>query len=358
MILERDELAAIMQEIADAMSARGAALTLHPDDGGNSSLIHATTECRLQGDAVRHLLDHLERWPEGARHTAQWINEPSDSGGNMLSIPVQRVPGHSRLVITVYFDDLTARERHQAEAVYLSRRPFAIGYFRLWQLARTGEQKIQALQAALNQVDLGVMLLDRAGELVFANDSAETLLAEADGLCRSGNGISAVQLSDSMQLRVAIQHAISHERHGVFPLEAPMIIVKRRDGSPLFLSVHAPGHVTLEQADVAAIVYIVDPAADISELLKPLCRLHDLSPVETQLASLLVGGSSISAAAEIMHIQEQTARTYLKQIFLKTGTHRQANLVRMMLSSLIRTNRSVRTRALVGQEVVDGACVP
>jgi DNA-binding CsgD family transcriptional regulator len=38
-----------------------------------------------------------------------------------------------------------------------------------------------------------------------------------------------------------------------------------------------------------------------------------------------------------MHVTEQTARSYLKQIFVKTETNRQAELVRLMLTSSVRT---------------------
>ena len=42
-----------------------------------------------------------------------------------------------------------------------------------------------------------------------------------------------------------------------------------------------------------------------------------------------------------MNIRLATARSYLKKIFTKTSTNRQADLVRLMLSSLQRVNASV-----------------
>ncbi len=42
-----------------------------------------------------------------------------------------------------------------------------------------------------------------------------------------------------------------------------------------------------------------------------------------------------------MNVSTQTARTYLKQAFWKTGSHRQADLVRCVLNGLMRIGQLV-----------------
>jgi DNA-binding CsgD family transcriptional regulator len=42
----------------------------------------------------------------------------------------------------------------------------------------------------------------------------------------------------------------------------------------------------------------------------------------------------LAQAARVLHLSEQTARTYSKLIFAKTGTNRQADLVRLILTSV------------------------
>src|SRR5690606_12803303 len=54
---------------------------------------------------------------------------------------------------------------------------------------------------------------------------------------------------------------------------------------------------------------------------------------------------TLSKAAERLDLQEQTARTYLKHIFEKTDTHRQAQLVELMLKSAVRLTSDVATTA-------------
>ena len=53
---------------------------------------------------------------------------------------------------------------------------------------------------------------------------------------------------------------------------------------------------------------------------------------EARLARLLADGLSLEQAAEMQGTKISTARSRLKHIFTKTGTNRQASLVRLILT--------------------------
>ena len=53
---------------------------------------------------------------------------------------------------------------------------------------------------------------------------------------------------------------------------------------------------------------------------------------EAQLALALAGGATVANAAEGLRMAEGTARRHLAAIFARTGIHRQADLVRLILS--------------------------
>jgi DNA-binding CsgD family transcriptional regulator len=55
-------------------------------------------------------------------------------------------------------------------------------------------------------------------------------------------------------------------------------------------------------------------------------RFH-LSHAEARLVVHLVQGTSLKSSAKALGVKYGTVRTYLKSAFLKTGTHRQAELV-------------------------------
>src|SRR5262245_55672007 len=65
------------------------------------------------------------------------------------------------------------------------------------------------------------------------------------------------------------------------------------------------------------------------------CRFG-LTPAEARLALHLVAGETLRAAAVKLSITYETARTELKNIFNKTGTCRQAELVIVIVTALPR----------------------
>ncbi len=66
-----------------------------------------------------------------------------------------------------------------------------------------------------------------------------------------------------------------------------------------------------------------------------LLQCHfDLTPAEARLALHLVAGETLRSAAAKLNISYETVRTSLKNIFRKTGTCRQAELVVMIVTAL------------------------
>ena len=214
-VSEEEELPRVMQEITDALKGRTAALTLHPGDGYPEQVIYAAEDAGVSREWVQALLSAGVigadlRGPDRYR----WV---SDSIGGRpvlaLSIPVQRVPGHGRLAITVFYDLLDAALRAKAEAVYLARRPFAVGYFRLWQVNRANQRRIAATEAALNVMSLGVVLVSASSTILFANDAARALLDQANGLAVRDGRLRASAGADALRLQAAVSH-VAHLRAG------------------------------------------------------------------------------------------------------------------------------------------------
>lgn len=61
-----------------------------------------------------------------------------------------------------------------------------------------------------------------------------------------------------------------------------------------------------------------------------LAATFSLSPAEQRLLEQMVFDDSLDSAVTTLGISKETARTHLKSIFAKTGTKRQANLMRMV----------------------------
>jgi DNA-binding CsgD family transcriptional regulator len=60
--------------------------------------------------------------------------------------------------------------------------------------------------------------------------------------------------------------------------------------------------------------------------------LFGLTKGEARLSVLLISGCSVREAARILGVKESTARSVLRTVFAKTGTNRQAGLIRLLLT--------------------------
>lgn len=86
-----------------------------------------------------------------------------------------------------------------------------------------------------------------------------------------------------------------------------------------------------------AIVTVTDPESDRRRLELQLRETFGLTPAESGLATEIVKGDGRKAAAQRRGIAVSTARAQLSSIFDKTGTHRQAELVRLLHDVAART---------------------
>jgi DNA-binding CsgD family transcriptional regulator len=64
----------------------------------------------------------------------------------------------------------------------------------------------------------------------------------------------------------------------------------------------------------------------------------DLTPAEARLVAHLITGESLRPCAKALGIKYETVRTYLKSVFHKTKTHRQAELVLMVIRAMDEAN--------------------
>jgi DNA-binding CsgD family transcriptional regulator len=62
-----------------------------------------------------------------------------------------------------------------------------------------------------------------------------------------------------------------------------------------------------------------------------LAKTFRLTPAEAKVASVIARGASPEIAARELNISRETARNQLKSVFAKTDTHRQSELVALIL---------------------------
>jgi DNA-binding CsgD family transcriptional regulator len=283
-----------------------------------------------------------------ATQVSEWTWSREDSSfESYRSLSLSFWPSPSvNLVASVFMEKgffaFTLIHRSTAKILY----PVLSRYIHLWWLHRTERSRANAYRTALDIADVGVILLDRRLQLIFANARAKATLCKGNGLRLKSSAVEAESRDDAARLQVALQHARLFNEGGQIPVRiqrSPLLALARsNEKRPLIVSVLGLDRPAVDTLDPAVIIYLLDPTRDLKDLLTPLCNIYKLTNAESRLTYLLVSGLTLAAAAAQLKIRNATARSYLKQVFSKTDTNRQAELVRLLLTSLQRINTSVQ----------------
>jgi DNA-binding CsgD family transcriptional regulator len=92
-----------------------------------------------------------------------------------------------------------------------------------------------------------------------------------------------------------------------------------------------PRRSLLERGPIAFLL-ITDPQATSARSTSVMSQLFGLSAAEMRLVARLMLGESPEEAAAALNIKVSTARWHLSSLYRKTGTRRQAQLVRLLMS--------------------------
>ena len=181
-----------------------------------------------------------------------------------------------------------------------------------------------AITTLLDHLVLGVVLLDDQGRVTYANRSAAEVLDVEPGLSAPG--------------RSEVHDARTEAFYRTVPLEndeEPILCRHPADARPLQLMITAlswPNPLGPETRNFSRAVFIGDAKLSGGNPIQMLGSAYGFTKSETKLAGLLVGDLTLAEAADRLGITQNTARTVLKRILAKTGTNRQASLVRLLLA--------------------------
>lgn len=189
--------------------------------------------------------------------------------------------------------------------------------------------------AVLEELAVGVVLIDETYDVAYCNPSAAAALRENDGLSVSDGRLIAMDPEQNAQLEGALRDAAQLRPSLGKARMGPMMISRVSGQSAYRVSVvplPAPGAFPVGRHRIAAIVFIADSSPRMDAGVSILSDIYGLTAAEAKLVRKLAAGQSPKQIAKSLSLSVNTVRTQLSAVFGKTGTHRQPQLIRLIVT--------------------------
>lgn len=189
-----------------------------------------------------------------------------------------------------------------------------------------------SLKEAVDALQTGVVFLDANGHIVHANEAAEALLGGLRSKTVIHERLGLSNRAADQQLRDLIAHAATGEAKcgnrsvtitvndpagGVYLLHAlPLTVGKRRQLG--------------QDADAVVALYLRKAEFMPASIPQVIATQFNLTPSELRVLLAIVEGGGVAEAADALGLGEATVKTHLHRLFSKTGTARQAELVKLV----------------------------
>jgi DNA-binding CsgD family transcriptional regulator len=240
---------------------------------------------------------------------------------DMVLAPIER-QGTWALMFGVFRHERHGRgeaetlERVQLLAPHM-RRMLAIGK----QLA-DARGKADRLSDTIDGLAASVFLVDDQGRLVHANASGRNML-ETSGALVTGQ-------RESFRLEGTMVRDLLAGTGGIEPGSTSIETPSGETYVAHVLPLGSGKRRGLGHADAAAALFVQPAEFNPPSVPEALARTFDLTPTELRVVLATVRYDGAADIAEALDIGEATVRTHLHRIFAKTGTRRQADIVKLV----------------------------
>jgi DNA-binding CsgD family transcriptional regulator/PAS domain-containing protein len=281
---------------------------------------------RYVGEELKH-----SRW-------YKQTHEPHEHGDSAMVLLARSVSHFSnasvhRKISQPLFDDdelsvLRALAPHLSRAVMIA------------DLLDTRALQRDMLAAALDRLAVAIILTDATGTIIHANQAANAHLDQGSAVRRTDRQVAASDMGAAVELAAAIGDAGGGTTIDI-PRSGIVVSLKGKSGPDLaawVLPLDSGLRRELAAGSAARVAVFIRELGDTAPFPAELfVRRYAITPAESRVMQLLVQGMAPAEAAEALGISLPTARTHLARLFDKTGTSRQADLVRLAMSALAPT---------------------
>lgn len=189
-------------------------------------------------------------------------------------------------------------------------------------------------ESTLEVMSIAAFLVNDRGLIRYMNQRAVSYLKGGEVLLLREGRLTISEPINASRLESLISAAAFSGRKE--PVGAPGGAIKvSRDGTKgsLYITVvPVPRDNQFGDQGSSALVFIHDSSASRGSRASLMSQMYGLTPTEARVADLLLEGLEVRDVAERVGITLETCRFHIKRVLAKTDTHRQTQLLRLMLS--------------------------
>jgi DNA-binding CsgD family transcriptional regulator len=198
---------------------------------------------------------------------------------------------------------------------------------------------------ALDFLGIGLAVCDASAVVLATNATAEKILNTGDALQISESGELCTTARSAPALGDALKRLEQADGKRRPASRANAFLIPRKSGARaitvLVRDIDAP---LASGSSAQMLIMMLDGTLSVSATSSDLQQLYGFTPSETRLANLLMSGKSLADSCDELGVRLSTGCSHLRKIFKKTKTHRQGELVALLLRSIgLLRNRNVGT---------------
>ncbi len=191
---------------------------------------------------------------------------------------------------------------------------------------------------AFDKISIGIIFINKAGKIKFRNKYAAEILNDADGVEDKDGHVCIMGKEGTAALSSAIAKIFSADGAGK-NVDGASFSIDKTHGNGAYAAHISPfvgRHLSFDlrtHDEKSLILFIVDPDKTDELPKEVLQRLFGLTKSESEILELLVSGKSTEDIAALKSISKNTVKTHVKSLFDKTQTHKQSELIRLVIST-------------------------
>ena len=185
----------------------------------------------------------------------------------------------------------------------------------------------------LDGLEAGMFLVDGGGVIVHSNRAGRLLLDDGSFVCSLGGRLAAAEPQFDRDLRDVLEAAaLGDEEIGTRGIALPLNVAEGENyvAHVLPLNSRTLRSVGSNYAAASAAVFVRKAALQTTPAPEIIAKAYNLTPTELRVLLAIVDVGGVPEVAAALGVATTTVKTHLGRLFEKTGTGRQADLVKLV----------------------------